>query len=45
MISSTGRDLSAYRQAAIEVCGALGLRPVAMELFEAMGAGAVEGSR
>jgi Domain of unknown function (DUF4062)/NB-ARC domain len=45
MISSTGRDLSAYRQAAVEACGALGLAPVAMELFEAMGAGAAVGSK
>ena len=44
-ISSTGKDLTDYRQAAIEVCLRLGLTPVAMEFFEAMGIGATEGSK
>ena len=43
-ISSTGLDLSEYRACAIEVCNRLGLVPVAMEFFEAMGAGASAGS-
>ena len=43
-ISSTGKDLTAYRQAAIEVCLRLGgLSPIAMEFFEAMGKGARRG--
>jgi len=45
IISSTGLDLQAYRQAAIEVCNRLGMRPIAMEFFEAMGKGATEGSK
>jgi hypothetical protein len=45
MISSTGRDLGAYRQAAIEVCNSLGLLPIAVEFFEAMGVGATDGSK
>jgi hypothetical protein len=44
-VSSTGRDLEAYRQAAIETCLQLGLLPIAMEFFEAMGVGATEGSK
>ena len=44
-ISSTGKDLKDYRQAAIEVCNQLGLVPIAMEFFEAMGIGATEGSK
>ena len=44
-ISSTGKDLADYRQAAIEVCNQLGLVPIAMEFFEAMGIGATEGSK
>ncbi len=43
-ISSTGKDLGDYRKAAIEECSRLGLVPVGMEFFEAMGAGATEGS-
>lgn len=43
-ISSTSRDLADYRQAAITTCLKLGLYPVAMEFFEAMGMGATEGS-
>jgi len=43
-IGSTSLDLSAYRAAAIEVCNRLGLVPVAMEFFEAMGVGASAGS-
>jgi hypothetical protein len=40
-ISSTGKDLEAYRNAAREECGRLSLVSVAMEFFEAMaGAGA-----
>jgi hypothetical protein len=44
-LSSTGLDLVEYRDAAIEVCNQLGLVPIAMEFFEAMGAGAVEASK
>ena len=44
-ISSTGKDLTDYRQAAIDVCIRLGLSPIAMEFFEAMGIGATEGSK
>ena len=44
-ISSTGEDLSEYREAAIAVCNQLELIPVAMELFESMEAGATEGSK
>jgi NB-ARC domain/Domain of unknown function (DUF4062) len=44
-ISSTGRDLAEYREAAIAVCNRLGLIPDAMEYFEAMGFGATEGSK
>lgn len=44
-ISSTGFDLKAYRQAAIEVCNELGLIPLAMEFFEAMAKGATAGSK
>ncbi len=43
-ISSTGRDLVEYREAAIETCLGLGFEPVAMEQFEAMGLGATAGS-
>jgi Domain of unknown function (DUF4062) len=45
MISSTGSDLADYRQAAVEVCNRMGLQPVAMEFFEAMGQGATEASK
>jgi len=45
IISSTGLDLKDYRQAAIEVCNKLGVRPIAMEFFEAMGKGATAGSK
>ena len=44
-ISSTGEDLKDYRQAAIDVCNRQQLIPIAMEHFEAMGAGANEGSK
>ena len=43
-ISSTSLDLQAYRAAAIEECNRLGLVPLAMEYFPAMGLGAVAGS-
>lgn len=44
-IGSTSRDLHAYRLAAIDECNRLGLVPIAMEYFEAIGAGATAGSR
>jgi hypothetical protein len=44
-LSSTGKDLEKYRDAAIEVCNRLQIVPIAMEFFEAMGAGASEGSK
>lgn len=44
-ISSTGLDLQEYRQAAINVCNELGIIPLAMEFFEAMGDGATVGSK
>ena len=44
-ISSTGKDLTEYRQGAIEVCNRLRLVPIAMEFFEAMGIGATDGSK
>lgn len=44
-ISSTGIDLADYREAAIEICNMTGMVPIAMEYFEAMGAGATEGSK
>jgi hypothetical protein len=44
-ISSTGQDLAEYRQSAIDVCNELGLIPIAMEFFEAMGLGATAGSK
>jgi hypothetical protein len=44
-ISSTSRDLADYRRAAIDTCLKLGLFPIAMEYFEAMSAGATEGSK
>jgi hypothetical protein len=44
-IGSTSRDLQEYRKAAIEECNRLGLAPVAMEFFEAMGHGATKGSQ
>ncbi|MBZ0288187.1 MAG: DUF4062 domain-containing protein, partial [Anaerolineae bacterium] len=44
-ISSTNKDLSAYRQAATETCLKLGLFPIDMKHFEAMSFGATEGSR
>ena len=43
-LSSTGRDLQDYRKAAITACNELGLVPVAMEFWEAMGVGATQGS-
>jgi hypothetical protein len=44
-LSSTGKDLAEYREAAVEVCNRLQLVPIAMEYFEAMGAGATKGSK
>ncbi len=44
-ISSTGKDLEMYRQAAIDVCNELLLIPIGMEYFEAMGKGATAGSK
>ena len=44
-ISSTGKDLADYRQAAIDTCNRLQLIPIAMEFFSAMGQGATEGSK
>lgn len=44
-ISSTSRDLVAYRDVAIEVCNRLKMTPIAMEFFEAMGVGATAGSK
>ena len=44
-LSSTSQDLSVYREAAVRVCNQLELVPVAMEFFEAMSAGATDGSR
>jgi hypothetical protein len=44
-ISSTSRDLAYYRTAAIDVCHHLGLAPIAMEHFNAMGMGATGGSK
>lgn len=44
-LSSTSKDLEAYRKAAIDVCMRLGLHPIAMEYFNAMSAGATEGSK
>lgn len=44
-ISSTSLDLREYRDAAIEECNRLGLVPIAMEFFEAMGRGATAGSQ
>lgn len=43
-LSSTGKDLADYRAAAIDICNRLRLVPLAMEFFEAMGAGATAGS-
>ena len=43
-ISSTGKDLADYREAAIAECNRLGLVPIGMEFFEAMGVGATQGS-
>ncbi|PYJ68745.1 MAG: hypothetical protein DME76_11320 [Verrucomicrobia bacterium] len=45
IISSTGLDLRDNRDAAVETCLKLGLLPIAMEYFEAMGAGATDGSK
>ena len=45
IISSTGLDLQAYRAAAVDTCMKLGVLPIAMEFFEAMGVGATVGSR
>lgn len=44
-ISSTARDLEAYRRAVVDECIGLGLMPIAMEFFEAMTKGATEGSK
>jgi Domain of unknown function (DUF4062)/AAA ATPase domain len=44
-VGSTSRDLHGYRQAAIDECNRLGLVPIAMEFFEAIGVGATAGSR
>lgn len=44
-ISSTGKDLADHRAAVIEICNRSGVVPIAMEFFESMGAGAVEGSK
>jgi hypothetical protein len=44
-ISSTSRDLAEYRDAAIDVCNSRQIVPIAMEFFEAMGAGATAGSK
>lgn len=44
-IGSTGKDLADYRASAIDICNRLSLTPNAMEFFEAMGAGATEGSK
>jgi hypothetical protein len=44
-ISSTSKDLLEYRQAAIDVCNRLQFVPIGMEFFNAMGAGATEGSK
>jgi tetratricopeptide (TPR) repeat protein len=44
-LGSTSQDLSDYRAAAIQVCNELGLVPIAMEFFEAMGRGATAGSK
>ena len=44
-LSSTSRDLEAYRKLACEVCLRLGMLPLPMEYFEAMGVGATAGSR
>lgn len=43
-ISSTSEDLSDYREVAIATCNRLGLVPVGMEFFGAMGPGATDGS-
>ena len=43
-IGSTSRDLAAYREAAINTCLSLDMQPIAMEHFEAMAEGAIEGS-
>src|SRR4051812_37317356 len=43
-ISSTGLDLKEYRAAVIETCNRAGMVPIAMELFESMGAGATAAS-
>jgi tetratricopeptide (TPR) repeat protein len=44
-LGSTSQDLRDYRAAAIQVCNELGLVPLAMEFFEAMGRGATAGSK
>lgn len=44
-IGSTSKDLAAYREAALNTCLKLDMQPIAMEHFEAMGVGAVEGSK
>ncbi|HEX5272730.1 MAG TPA: DUF4062 domain-containing protein, partial [Gemmataceae bacterium] len=43
-VSSTSRDLGPYREAALLACRELGLAPIGMEDFEAMGLGATAGS-
>ena len=43
-IGSTGLDLKEYREAARDMCLAMGFEPVMMEYWEAMGVGATEGS-
>src|SRR5690606_3921004 len=45
VIGSTSRDLHPYRLAAIDECNRLGLVPIAMEYFTAIGVGATAGSR
>lgn len=44
-ISSTQQDLSTHRERVIRVCLELGLFPIAMENFPAMGVGATEASK
>lgn len=43
-ISSTSEDLKDYREAAIDICNSLGLVPVGMEFFGAMGPAATASS-
>ncbi len=44
-VSSTSKDLEAYRQVANEECNRLGLVPIAMKYFPATGKGATKGSK